>query len=139
MRHFHFLLTVLISNINNSSIQELNDIWAIILFKGHGKDKESDRSYRTISSCPLLAKCLDIYVGRRYYNMWRNIQAPTQFQGEGSSHELASLLLTEVINYSVFQSKSPAFVVFLDAKSAFDVVLRQNAIVEALKAGAQSH
>ena len=137
LRHFHFLLTVLISNINNSSLQELNDIWAIILFKGHGKDKESDRSYRTISSCPLLAKCLDIYVGRRYYKLWRNIQASTQFQGEGSSHELASLLLTETINFSVFQSKRPAFVVFLDAKSAFDVVLRQNAIVEAFKAGAQ--
>ena len=39
-----------------------------ILYKGHGKDKESDRSYRTISTCPLLAKCLDIYVGKRYFS-----------------------------------------------------------------------
>ena len=137
LRHFHLLLTTLLSNINNSSIQELNDIWAMILYKGHGKDKESDRSYRTISTCPLLAKCLDVYVGRCYYGMWKSIGAPTQFQGEGSSHELASLLLTETISFSLYQSRKPIFVIFLDAKSAFDVVLRQNAIVEAYKAGTQ--
>ena len=107
----------------------------MILFKGHGKDKESDRSYRTISTCPLLAKCLDMYIGHHNYEKWKSIGAPTQFQGEGSSHELASLLLTETINFSLFQSKKQIFVIFLDAKSAFDVVLRQNAIVEAYKAG----
>ena len=31
--------------------------------------------------------------------------------------------------------KKPIFVLFLDAKSAFDVIVRQNAIVEAFKAG----
>ena len=135
LRHFHRLLSTIIANFNNSTLRELNDIWAIVLYKGHGKDKESDRSYRTISSCPLLAKCLDIYVGRRYYPMWRNVQAPTQYQGEGSSHELAAVLLTEAIQHCLHYSKKPIFVLLLDAKSAFDVVIRQNAIVEAFKAG----
>ena len=135
LRHFHNLMSAFINNINHSSIQELNDIWAMILYKGHNKDKESDRSYRTISTCPLLAKCLDVYIGRRQYGKWREIQAPNQFQGEGSSHELASLLLTETIQYSLYHIRDPVFVIFLDAKSAFDVVVRQNAIVQAYKAG----
>ena len=109
------------------------------MHKGYGKDRESDRSYRTISTCPLLAKCLDIYIGQLYYPLWRQVQAPTQFQGEGSSHELASMLLTKAIQYSVHNAKSPIFVLFPDAKSAFDVVIRQNVIVEAYKAGARDH
>ena len=135
LRHFYLLLSSFISNINNSSIQELNDVWAIVLYKGHKKDKESDRSYRTISTCPLITKCLDIYIGRRFYQKWRLIQSPRQFQGECSSHELASLLLTETIQHSIYHAKRPIFVIFLDAKSAFDVVVRQNAIVNAYKAG----
>ena len=107
----------------------------MILYKGHGKDKESDRSYRTISTCPLLAKCLDMYIGQRYYSSWRRAQAPTQFQGEGSSHDLAALLLTEVVQLSLSINKEPVFALFLDAKSAFDVVVRQNAMVAAYKAG----
>ena len=135
LRHFHLLMSTLISNINNASLSELNDIWAMVLYKGHNKDKESDRSYRTISTCPLLAKCLDLYIGRMYYEKWRLSQAPTQFQGEGSSHDLASLLLSEVIQTSLFKNKQPVFALFLDAKSAFDVVVRENAIVAAFKAG----
>ena len=135
LRLFHHLMTSIVDNINNSSLNVLNDIWAMILFKGHGKDKESDRSYRTISTCPLLAKCLDIYIGRRYYPLWRQVQSSVQFQGEGSSHELASVLLTEAIQHSIYVLKKPIFVLLLDAKSAFDVVVQQNAIVEAYKAG----
>ena len=52
MRHFHLLLSTLIANLNNASLSEMNDIWAMVLYKGHNKDKESDRSYRTISTCP---------------------------------------------------------------------------------------
>ena len=135
LRHFHRLLSACIDNVNNSKLNVLNDILAMVLFKGHGKDKENDRSYRTISTCPLLTKCLNIFIGRHNYHLWHKAQAPTQFQGEGSSHELASLLLTEAINHSLHISKSPLFVLLLDAKSAFDVVIRQNAIVEAYKAG----
>ena len=128
-------MSTLIENLNNACLAELNDIWAMVLYKGHNKDRENDRSYRTISTCPLLAKCLDIHIGRRYYNGWKNIQAPTQFQGEGSSHDLASLLLTEVIQQSIFIQKKPLYALFLDAKSAFDVVIKENAIVSAFKAG----
>ena len=139
LRHFHLLMSSLISNINNASLSELNDIWAMILYKGHNKDKESDRSYRTISTCPLLAKCLDMYIGQRYYADWRQAQAPTQYQGEGSSHELAALLLTDVIQHSLHHTRGPVLALFLDAKSAFDVVVRQNAIVAAYQAGTKDH
>ena len=46
-------------DVNNISLNEVSSVNAVVLFKGHGKDKESDRSYRTISTCPLLAKSLD--------------------------------------------------------------------------------
>ena len=54
---------------------------------------------------------------------WNSKQALTQYQGECSSHELASLLVTEAIQYSKFISKQPVFLLFLDAKSAFDSVV----------------
>ena len=135
LEHFHFLLNTIIKDVNLSSLEELNTIWACILHKGHGKDKESDRSYRTISTCPLLAKALDFYAGELYSDGWAEVQAETQFQGTGSSHELAGLLLTEAVNFSLFSTKQPVFVLLLDAKSAFDLILRENIIVEAFKAG----
>ena len=49
------------------------------------------------------------------------------------------MLLTEAIQYSVHNAKSLIFVLFLDVKSAFDVVIRQNVIVDAYKAGARDH
>ena len=135
LEHFHFLLNIIIEEVNLSSLEELNTIWACILYKGHRKDKESDRSYRTISTCPLFAKALDLYVGELYYDGWAEAQAETQFQGAGSSHELAGLLLTESINFSLFSLKQPVFILLLDAKSAFDLILRENIIVNAFKAG----
>ena len=42
--HFHFLLSILIDNVNNTDIEEVNTVYACILFKGHGKEKTSDRS-----------------------------------------------------------------------------------------------
>ena len=133
--HFHFLLNTIINDVNLSSLEELNTIWACILHKGHGKDKESDRSYRTISTCPTLAKALDLYIGELYAVGWADAQADTQFQGAGSSHELAGLLLSEAINFSLFTAKKPVYLLLLDAKSAFDLILRENIIVEAFKAG----
>ena len=61
-RHFHYLMNAFISNVNNSDIDELNTIYASVLFKGHGKNAENAKSYRTISTCPILAKAMDIYV-----------------------------------------------------------------------------
>ena len=133
--HFHFLLSSLAMNVNLATLEELNTVWACILHKGHKKDKESDRSYRTISTCPLLAKSLDTYIGILYRAGWHEVQAKTQFQGSGSSHDLASLLLTETIQSSLHRAKQPVFVLLLDAKSAFDKVVHECAVRNAYLAG----
>ena len=135
-KHFASPLNILIDNINLTSLEELNSVWAMILHKGHGKDREKDRSYRTISTCPLLAKSLDKYVGSLYETGWMKSQAETQFQGPGSSHELAALLLSECIQHSL-SLKKPLFVILLDAKSAFDKILREIVIKKAYLAGSQ--
>ena len=124
-RHFHLLINSLIADINNTCIEEINIAYACILFKGHGKEKTSARSYRTISTCPQVAKGLDIYVKELNLDGWNEDQSDVQFQGEGSSHELAALLLTETIQHSLFTLKKPVYVLYLDAESAFDVVLRE--------------
>ena len=49
--------------------------------------------------------------------------SPTQYQGEGSCHELAALLVTETIQHSLWSLREPAYLLFLDARSAFDKVL----------------
>ena len=82
-------------------------------------------SYRTISACPLVAKGLDIYLRDLNIDLWNADQAPTQCLGEESSHELAALLLTEVSQFSLHVLQQPVFILYLDAKSAFDKVLRQ--------------
>ena len=106
-------------------------------YKGHNTPKDSDRSYRTISTCPLLSKALDKYIGGLYKSGWAASQAVTQFQGPGSSHELAALLLSETIQHSVFQAKKPLFVLLLDAKSAFDKILAENIVKNAFLAGSR--
>ena len=123
--HFHFLLNSILQDLNNLSLEELNTVWACILYKGHNKDRFSDRSYRTISTCPLLSKGVDLYISSPYSSIWAKHEADTQFQGKSSSHELASLTLTEAIKHSVNTLGMPAFVVFLDAKSAFDLALKE--------------
>ena len=123
--HLHLLLNSLIDDLNNTSVDELNTVWACILHKGHGKDRSQDSSYRTISTCPFLSKCIDTHIYDTYGHIWEEHQAETQFQGKGSSHELAALLLTETIQHSLNTAKKPAFVLYLDAKSAFDLVVRQ--------------
>ena len=135
--HFTFLLNTIISNVNLSSLDYINSVWAMILFKGHGKDRESDRSYRTISTCPLISKALDKYVGGLFESGWTAAQAETQFQGTGSSHELAALLLTETVQYSLFVAKKPIYILLLDAKSAFDKILRELCIRGAFLAGSR--
>ena len=133
--HFFFLLLSLMKNIKLASLEELNTVWACILYKGHGKSKNSDRSYRTISTCPLISKALDTYIGQLYSDQWQKVQAPTQFQGSGSSHDLAAILLTECIQHSLYSAKRPAYVLLLDAKSAFDKVVRECAVRNAYLAG----
>ena len=124
-KHFFLLLNCLISDVNFTTIEEVNVVYACILFKSHGKDKNIDRSYRTISSCPVVAKALDLYVRDLNINKWNLNKAETQFQGEGSSHDLASVLLTETIQHSLYSLKKPIYILYLDAESAFDVVLKE--------------
>ena len=50
-QHFTLLLNALIYDLSNIDLSEVNRAHACILFKGHGRDKTSSRSYRTISSC----------------------------------------------------------------------------------------
>ena len=125
LTHFHMLMNAVIDNVNIAGHHALNSIYAVVLYKGHAKDKENSRSYRTISTCPLLSKALDLYVREISHEGWNSVQAETQYLGTGMSHELACLLLTETIQYSLFVKKLPVFAIFLDAKSAFDRVLRK--------------
>ena len=60
--HFRLLVNALIAIVENIDIIEVNRAHAVVLFKGHGKDKTCSRSYRTISSCPVVAKALDILI-----------------------------------------------------------------------------
>ena len=124
IRHFQFLINTLLETIELASMEELNKAHAVILHKGHKKPKNLSSSYRTISSCPFIAKAVDIYLGNLSKEDWRSCQAITQFQGSDMSHEMASLLLTCSIQDSLTLNK-PLFVLLLDAKSAFDLVLRE--------------
>ena len=123
LQHFNFLLNCIIENVNLASVEELNTMYALLLHKGHGKVHTLDKSYRTISTCPLLSKAMDLYIRELHLSKWKLQEAPTQYQGEGSSHELAGLMITEVIRHSCFTLKQPIYLLFLDAKSAFDRVV----------------
>ena len=135
LQHFNLLLNGIISDLNNASLEELNMAHGLIYYKGHKKDKESERSYRNISSCPFMAKALDMYIRDLCIDLWQDQQASTQYQGPGSSHELASVLLTEVIQHSLFVARKPLYLLALDAQSAFDRCLRQVLTSELFKAG----
>ena len=123
--HFQFLLNTAIEDLNNLTVEELNMVWACILYKGHEKDRYSDRSYRTISTCPLISKAIDSYIASLYSSTWNSFTSVTQFQGVSSSHELAGLTLTEAITHSTKVLSKPVFVIYLDARSAFDLALKE--------------
>ena len=123
LAHFNFLMNRVIMDMNSSSIRELNTVYALLLHKGHKKPRTSDRSYRTISTCPVIAKALDMYIHALYQDVWNSAQADTQYQGVGRNHELAALLITETVQHSLFHHHLPVFLLFLDARSAFDRVV----------------
>ena len=137
VKHFVFIFNAIIDQINSSSTSELNTVWANILFKGGDKDREHDRSYRTISCCPIVAKALDSYMVELYDGGWSAVQAQTQFQGSNSSHELAALCVTEAIIQGLHTNKEPVYLLLLDAQSAFDRVVIEHAIRCAYVAGTQ--
>ena len=128
------MLNLLISNINLSSLPEINSTWSFIIYKSHGKPRNSSRSYRLISTCPIIAKGLDKWVSTLKNEDWNKVKAQTQFMCKSSSHELAILLLTEVTRYSVMSLKKPIFCLYLDKKSAYDVVRSEDVVSAALAA-----
>ena len=77
-----------------------------------------------------------MYIRELYLDLWQDQQADTQYQGKGSSHELASLLLTEVIQHSLFVSKQPVYLLALDAQSGCPQELLFSLTI-ALQAGKQ--
>ena len=65
------------------------------------------------------------------------MQASKQFQGSNSSHDLAALCITEAISHGLHVNKEPVYLLLLDAKSAFDLVVIEHAIRCAWHAGTQ--
>ena len=125
IRQFQFLVNSAIDNIENTTVEELNNAHACILYKGHLKDKSLAASYRTISTCPFVAKALDYYIRELSHSEWAEAQADTQFLGANMSHELGALLITETISHSLSDLNLPVFCLFLDARSAFDLTVRE--------------
>ena len=124
LEHLQYLINGIVDELDNLAIDDLKVTSACILYKSHGKDKSLAESYRKISSWPYLSKCIDSYISELYGHVWEQQQAGTKFKGRGSSHDLAALLLTEAIQHSLRSGKT-IFVLYLDAKSAFDMVIRQ--------------
>ena len=133
--HLLFLMNAAISDLNNLALDDLSMVWACVLHKGHGKDRAHAKNYRTISTCPIVSKAIDAYISLLYSNLWNDATADTQFQCQESSHELAALALTESINFSIASNSKPAYVIYLDAKNAFNLVLRETLITDLYEIG----
>ena len=126
-----------ITDLNNLSLEELCTVWACVLYKGHNKDRYCDKSYRTISTCPFVSKVLDTYIADLYSSTWNADTCTTQFQKRSSSHDLAALLLTETINHSMTFLSKPVYALYLDAMSAFDLLLHELLIGKLFSTGIQ--
>ena len=122
---FQFLVNSAIENLENTTCEEMNTAHASVLYKGHSKDKTQASSYRTISNCPFLSKAMDFYIRELSITDWSEAQPDTQFLGPNKSHELGALLLTETIHHSIKDLNKPVFGLFLDARSAFDLTIRE--------------
>ena len=128
-------MNCVIDDVNNATVEELNSCYALLLHKGHGKSRNIDKAYRIISTCPVLSRVLDIYIRQLHEDKWKSCQASTQYQGEDSCHELASLLVPELVQHSLHTLREPAYFLFLDAKSAFDRVLPELLVRNLYQAG----
>ena len=79
LKFFNVLLNHLLEDVSSVEIREVNLAYACLLFKGHGKDRTAAKSYRTISTCPVVAKALDIYIRDLYLKQWDADQSEVQF------------------------------------------------------------
>ena len=125
LKHFQLLMNLAFDDIENTTVDEVNTAHACILYKGHQKDKSLASSYRTISSCPFIAKACDTYIRNLSVDDWHDARSEVQFLGPGMSHEMGALLLSEVIQHSLNVNNKPLYALFVDARSAFDRALRE--------------
>ena len=100
-------------DIENTTVDEVNTAHACILYKGHKKDKSLASSYRTICSCPFIAKTCDTYIRNLSVNGWHAARDEVQFLGPGRSHEMRALLLSEVIHHSLNVNNKPLYALFV--------------------------
>ena len=135
--HFQALLNILITDVELSTAEQFNAAWAVVLYKGGSKPKHLAKSWRCISSCPLVAKALDLHVFTLMKPQWDAASASTQFMKDGSSHELCALALTEVIVYSTKNLKKPVFQVYLDKEAAFDSAHKEHIIRRVFQAAGE--
>ena len=129
IRHFTHLLNLLITDLNTVTIPEVNSAWAIMPHKGHGKPRSSSRSWRCISTCPLLAKALDLRVAGMQRENWSAAAPSTHGQGQ-----LAALLLTETTLFANHTLDIPLYIPLLDKQAAFDFVLKEHVLTAAFSA-----
>ena len=73
----------MIGNIDNTTISEPNTALGIILYKGHSKDRTADKSYRTISTCPVLTMAFDLHLRDLFQEHWNSKTDETQYQKAG--------------------------------------------------------
>ena len=78
---------------------------------------------------------MDTYIIELYDCSWSACQAPTQFPGTDSSHELAALSITEAVVQGLHINKEPIFLLLLDAQNAFDRVVIEHTVRCAYLAG----
>ena len=64
-------------------------------------------------------------IGLLYPRAWNKAKSETQFLGPNLSHELGALLLTETIQHSIKENDQHVFCLFIDARSAFDLTIRE--------------
>ena len=132
--HFQGLLNILVKNVNLSTIEEVNAVWAVMLHKGGSKPRQLAQSWRCISTCPLVAKAMDLHVFNLHKQQWNDAAAPTQFMKDGSSHEVCALALTETLIHSSHNLHRPVIHTYLDTKAAFDSSLKEHVVREVFNA-----
>ena len=107
-------------NNHQHSLSTLNQVLSIPFHKGYGKDPSSDRSHRTISNYTVLAMALNAYIGSLNTPILDNSQIDVQFQGKNSSDHLASLQVTELINFFHNVLNRPLYALFLNDNSCLE-------------------
>ena len=101
-----------------------------MLHKGGSKPRHLAQSWQCISTCPLVAKAMDLYMYGLHKHQWDEVAAPTQYMRDGSSHEVCALALTEALVHSARNLKLPIIHTYLDTKAAFDSSLKEHVVWE---------